>query len=287
MGAGAVAQALGRLLWLRGESVVALASRTLVRAERAAAFIGPSVQVTTCAEIPRLATRVLVAVSDDAITLVAETLAQAGMRTGIALHTCGAKGPEALMPLQAAGVACGMLHPLQTVAGPEQGVDRLRRITFGIAGDRQALDWAEEIAGLLESRTLYIAAERLSWYHAGAVLASNALVAAIDAATRLMERAGIDRHAALLALEPLSRASLDNVFSGGPGAALTGPIVRGDVGTVAVHLDALRDAPPSVAALYRAVARHLLELARARGLDEPVVRTLESMIENAKGGERR
>lgn len=284
VGAGAVAQALGRLLYLRRVPVVALAGRSRHRAARAAAFIGPSVQVVTTSDIPRLARRVLVAVSDEAITPVAETMAEGGMSTGVVLHTCGAKGPEALGPLVALGVACGMLHPLQTVTDPVQGVERLRHISFGLAGDRQALVWAEEIVALLEGHTLYIAAERLSWYHAGAVLASNALVAVMDAATILLERAGVERQAALYALEPLSRASLDNVFSKGPAAALTGPIVRGDVGTVAAHLDALTDAPPEVAALYRGVAQHLLQLARQRGLTEPVVRAFESILEHPRGG---
>ena len=125
MGAGAVAQALGRLLYLRGEPVIALAARNHTRAERAATFIGPSVQVVPYSELPRLSTRVLVAVSDDAIGLVAETLARAGMCKGVALYTSGARGPEALAPLRAVGVACGMLHPLQTVIDREQGVKRL------------------------------------------------------------------------------------------------------------------------------------------------------------------
>jgi predicted short-subunit dehydrogenase-like oxidoreductase (DUF2520 family) len=271
-------------LSLRGAPVVALASRSRLRAEKAAAFIGASVQVVPFSELPGLATRVLVAVSDEAIPAVAETLARAGMTGGAALHTCGAKGPEALAALRAAGVACGMLHPLQTFADARLGVERLEGITFGLAGDRQALDWAEEIVSLLECRGLHIASDRLSWYHAGAVLASNALVAVIDAATILLERAGVERQDARRALEPLSRTSLDNVFAGGARAALTGPIARGDIATVAAHLEALRDAPPGIDALYRGVAHHLLQLARERGLADPAVRALESMIENSRGG---
>jgi len=283
VGAGAVAQALGRSLALRGAPVVALASRSRLRAEEAAPFLGPWVTLVASSELPGLATRVLVAVSDEAIPAVAETLARAGMKGGAALHTCGAKGPEALAALRAAGVACGMLHPLQTFADPPPGVERLERITFGLAGDRQALDWADEIVRLLEGRGLYIASDRLSWYHAGAVLASNALLAVIDAATILMERAGVERKAALRALEPLSRTSLDNVFARGPRAALTGPIARGDIATVAAHLEALEEAPPGVDALYRGIAHHLLQLARERGLADSAVRALESMIERSRG----
>jgi predicted short-subunit dehydrogenase-like oxidoreductase (DUF2520 family) len=286
VGAGAVAQALGRSLFARGMPVMALAARSRRRAIRAAAFIDASVQVVGCSDLPRWSDHVLIAVSDDAITVVAKTLAEAGFHSGIALHTCGAKGPDALAPLRLHGVSCGMLHPLQTLAGAEQGVGRLERITFGLAGDRMALDWAEEIVELLRGRPLQIDPDRLSWYHAGAVMASNAVVAVIDAAIVLMEGAGVERTVARQALEPLLRTSLDNVISSGPTSALTGPVVRGDVGTVAAHLDALASAPPAVAALYRAVALHLVGLARERGVPEATLQAIESVIETAKGGHR-
>ncbi|MGB7219922.1 MAG: DUF2520 domain-containing protein, partial [Vicinamibacterales bacterium] len=201
IGAGAVAQALGRLISLRGGSVVALASRDRTRAERAAAFAGPAVRPVACADVPGLAGRVLIAVKDEGITPVAEELARAGMRRGVALHTCGARGPDALAPLRRAGVACGVLHPLQTVTTPEQGVSNLTGVTYGVAGDAAAIEWAEEIVALLDGRALRVAPECLSAYHAGAVMASNALVAVIDADVVLMGQAGVERQAALRALE--------------------------------------------------------------------------------------
>jgi predicted short-subunit dehydrogenase-like oxidoreductase (DUF2520 family) len=282
VGAGVVAQALGRLLHLGGMPVVAVASRDRLHADQAAAFIGEAVRVATLAELQYLSSRVLVAVSDAAITPVAEALARTGMCEGVALHTCGAKGPEALAPLRAAGISCGVLHPLQTVVSGEQGVERLRGIAFGVTGDRAARDWAVEIVGLLDGQPLYVDAGQLSCYHAGAVLASNALVAALDAAVILMERAGIERQLALRALEPLSRTTLENVIRLGGRAALTGPVVRGDIGTVAAHLDALAAAPPTVDGMYRAVARHLVELARERGLSEHILQALESALDVRK-----
>ena len=105
VGAGSVAQALGHLLSVAGEPVVALAWRNRGRADQAAAFIHPSVRVVTYAELPGLASRVLIAVSDDAIPEVGAALAAAGMRTGTALHTCGSVRPEALDALTRAGVS--------------------------------------------------------------------------------------------------------------------------------------------------------------------------------------
>jgi len=278
VGAGAVAQAFGRLLRVRGQPVVAVASRKPLSAERAAAFIGGGINAVSFEEIPVLADKVLIAVADEGIAAVADVLARAGMRSGVVLHTCGARGPDALAPLAASGLACGVLHPLQTVMSPEQGVRALVGMAFGLTGDRPAVAWAEEIVALLEGRPLHVAADRLSSYHAGAVMASNAIVAVMDTAVLLLGRAGIGPDEALHALEGLARTSLDNALRQGPQAAATGPVVRGDAQTVALHLEALAGAPSSAVALYRAAADQLREIARRRGLPEARLRALESVL---------
>jgi predicted short-subunit dehydrogenase-like oxidoreductase (DUF2520 family) len=288
VGTGAVAQTLGRLMAVAGEPIVALVGRNRTRAEEAARFIGGprTIQVVEYSELPRLATHVLIAVSDQGIEPVAEALAAAGMRSGVALHTCGARGPAALEALRTSGVACGMLHPLQTIMSADQGVKSLADATFGLSGDPEAIQWAEEIVQTAtggRGRSLYIDADRLSYYHAGAVMASNALVAALDAAVVLLAHAGVERDAALRAVGPLARTTLDNALGSGPQAALTGPIVRGDAATVAAHREALRDVDPTVAKLYEAAAGHLLQLAKRRGLSEASVRAVELVLDKRSG----
>src|SRR5438132_1221625 len=109
-GAGAVARAFGRLLNDLGEPVVIVASRTREHAEDAARFIGPRVRSGNWPEIAERCDRLIIATADRAITPVAEALAAAGFRNGVALHTSGARGPEALEPLRRTGTACGVLH---------------------------------------------------------------------------------------------------------------------------------------------------------------------------------
>ena len=281
VGSGSVAQALGRVLINSGAPVVAVAARTRSNGETAARFIGghtSHVEVIAITDVPRVATRVLVAVSDRAVVEVAGTLASAGMRSGIALHTCGAKGPEALAPLRSVGVACGLLHPLQTFASPQQGAGSLEHIAWGVCGDPSAEEWAADIVSSLHGQTLRIAANRLGYYHAGAVMASNAVAAVIDAAIALLEKADVDAIAARRALEPLTRTSVANIFGIGPQAAATGPIVRGDAESVSRHMRALHDVDDSVANLYEASAAHLLELAKRRGLAETSVRAVEAAL---------
>lgn len=277
-GAGRIGQAMGRLLRERGEPVAAVASRDPAHAEAAAYFIGAGTRVASYRELPNLAARVLIAVPDDAVSGVAGLLAEAGMNQGTALHTCGTRGPEALGPLAARGVSCGAIHPLQTAATPEQGVAALPGSAFAIDGDGPAAAWAERIAKILDGLPLRIPAEQRPLYHAAAVAASNYVVGLIDAAVSLLGAAGIGEQDALRAIGPLVRASAENALSLGPVRALTGPIQRGDVETVALHWRAMAARPASVRELYRACALHVVGIARRRGLPAAAARRLEEVF---------
>ncbi|HVG54761.1 MAG TPA: Rossmann-like and DUF2520 domain-containing protein [Vicinamibacterales bacterium] len=279
VGSGRVAQALGRLLAETGLPPVAIGGRTAARAERAASFISPTVKAVRIAEVPAVADHVLIAVSDEAIVPVAEELAAAGMSAGVALHTSGAHGPELLGALAARGVSCGVLHPLQTIADPTSGVVALKGASFAVGGDAEAIDWAGQLVIAAGGTPLRIRPKGFASYHAGAVMASNAVVAAIDAAVVLMGAAGVDRPAALKAIRPLCLTSAQNALEMGPEAALTGPVQRGDAETVRTHLEALETSPRYVADLYRASGRALLDIAKRRGLAEHAALAVERALE--------
>ena len=262
-GAGRIGCALGRLLRERGQPVAAVAGRDSDRTAAAAAFIG-GVEPVSYAQLPRHAARLIVAVPDDALEPVAALLAESAAPGGLALHTCGLRGPEALAALEARGVSCAALHPLQTVATPEQGLSALAGAVFGLTGSGPAAEWALEIVRLLEGRALEIPAGKRPLYHAAAVMAGNYAAALIDAAVILMGEAGVDREQALEALGPLIRTSVENALALGPLAALTGPIERGDINTVRAHLQALADAPETVRGLYRSAGLHTIEMSRRK-----------------------
>ena len=265
-GAGRVAQAMGRLLLECGFPVNCIASRDPKQAFAAATFIGGDVRPVGYREIALHARRILIAVPDCAVTNVSNLIADAGIRGGIALHTCGTQGPDALRRLMEHGVSCGTIHPLQTIVNAEQGIGALLGCAFAVDGDGPAIRWAEEIAAKFEGEVLHIPQELRPLYHAGAVMASNYLVGLVDAAQHLMEMAGVGREGSLRALAPLLRATLENILRQGPAAALTGPIERGDTETVAAHLRALSTAPEQIQHLYRAAGLEVLQMALDRGL---------------------
>lgn len=280
-----MAQTLGRSLQERGAVITAVASRTPAHAAAAARFIGGSAEPAAYTDLPRLARRILIAVSDDSIATVAAQLA-AGMRSGIALHTSGLRGPEVLDALAACGVACGTLHPLQTVANPEEGLRVLPGCAFAVDGVPAATAWACDLAAALGGSVIHVPASRRPLYHAAAVMASNFVTALMSAAVMLMEEAGVADAAARQALLPLARTSVENALRLGPAAALTGPFARGDAATVAGHLTALAESAPELASLYRATGRVTLALARRRGLPETQAARIEALLQEASSSRK-
>ncbi len=284
VGAGRLGPALARLLVEAGEPVVAIASRTLAHAREAAAFAGPGVRPARVEELPRLANRILLAVSDSAIAAVAAQLAREGFPQGLALHCCGSIGPEPLAPLAERGVACGVLHPLQTVPSPEAGVEGLRGICWSITGEGEAAAWGREIAARLGGRVIEIAPEHRALYHAAAVMACNYFVAVEDAAVAMLEHAGVARQDALAALQPIVGQTYRNVFGSGPEKVLTGPITRGEAETVARHLQAVRALPENIRELFRTAGLYTVSLARRRGLEPAAAARMERLLRD-NGGE--
>lgn len=281
VGAGRVAQALGRILNQSGKPVVAIAGRNPERTARAAEFISPITTPSTIEELPRHASNVLIAVSDVAVEPVAALLAQSGFHRGVALHTCGAKGPAALAVLADSGVSCGALHPIQSFASPEHGVANLRGSSFAVDGDAEALEWASAIVTLLGGRSLRIRPEDRSLYHAAAVMASNYIGALIHASVTTLEAVGITRHAAMIAISPLAKASVDNSLRLGPVEALTGPIERGNTATVMAHLEGLRNISQPVRQLYCSAGQLVVQMALLRGLRNSEATKLEAVLRSA------
>lgn len=265
IGTGRVAHALGSSLHRARVPIAVVAGRNSAHAAELAQRL--ETRVALLPDLPHLAGRAVVAVSDAAIPEVARELAASGY-TGIALHTSGALGPEALDPLPCRGV----FHPLQTITGAQTN---LHAISFAIDGDAAAIVWAEELADLLGGRKLRIAPEHRAAYHAAAALASNYVTALIATAVDLLTRTGISADDAVQALAPLLRASVDNAVRLGPSAALTGPVSRGDAATVAMHIATLN---VDQRELYIAAARKALALARGRGLDESAAARIDNLL---------
>jgi predicted short-subunit dehydrogenase-like oxidoreductase (DUF2520 family) len=206
-------------------------------------------------EAGRGASLILVATPDFVIEDVARSITPGLEPQALVVHCSGARGLDALAPVRAArpDVEIGALHPLQTFAGPDPA--RLQGAWAAVAGPPAVTELALEL-GL---RPFVVRDEQRVAYHAAAVVASNHLVALLGQVTRIAKSAAVP----IEAFWPLVHATVANVEQRGAADALTGPVARGDLPTVAAHLRALA---PGERDIYAAMARAALVLC---GRDDP------------------
>ena len=265
VGTGALARSLLRALIEHGLTCLVVHARTEESARSIAALL-PEMRVGIIGQDPVPSSDVtFVVVSDDAVTEVATLLAASGMpENQVVLHTSGVHASDALQPLADAGAAVGSFHPLQTFTGNE-GKERFKGITIGVEGSETALRTAHHLADDLLAMAVTIPSDRKALYHAAAVMAGNNAIAMLATAADLWERATTDTQGAHDALGPLTMQSVTNALRVGPEAALTGPVVRGDIGTLQRHLEALQKYADHLVPMYAAVVTETVHLAMRSG----------------------
>jgi predicted short-subunit dehydrogenase-like oxidoreductase (DUF2520 family) len=232
----------------------------------------PGVPVVPPAEAADLADVVIVAVPDGRIAPIVEELAGRARAGTWVVHCSGALGLEALHAAARVGARRLAVHPLQTFPDVRRAIDELPGCAAAVtADDEEGYAVGERLARDLGARPFRLSDEARPLYHAAAVLASNDLVALSGLAARAFELAGVPDPTS--AMHPLQRATVTNVGRLGAAAALTGPAVRGDAGTVARNLEALADRLPEAVPVYVVLARAALDLAVSGGRLAPEGRT--------------
>lgn len=195
---------------------------------------------------------VLMAVSDGAIPEVARRLVPVWPSETPAVHLSGFVSVGALEPLAEAGAAVGSFHPLQTLPDPERGAAALAGAWAAVtAADPDLSALLEDFAASLGMRPFRLEDDAKPAYHAAAAAAANYVVEALAVASDLVEAAGVDA----VVMEPLTRRVVENVFEVGADAALTGPIARGDLATVAGQQQAADQISAGLGAQFRLLAR--------------------------------
>ncbi|MCK3770666.1 DUF2520 domain-containing protein [Microbacterium aerolatum] len=190
----------------------------------------------------------LLCVPDAAIAAVADAVRD---RARIVGHVSGATGLD--------DVDFSM-HPLQTFTGDESP-DVFRGIGCAVdAHTDEALAVATGLAEALRARAFRVGVAQRAGYHAAASTASNLLLTVLDAAEQLAVTAGLPSADARALLAPLVRRTVENWADAGAEASLTGPIARGDEGTVVRQRAAVADAHPELLALFDQLCASTREL---------------------------
>ena len=277
VGVGRVGATLGAALERAGHRLVGVSGVSAASRRRAAQRL-PDVEVLPAEDVVRRAGLVLLCVPDDALPHVVDGLvAQDAFRAGqLVAHTSGRHGLEVLAPATGVGALPLCLHPVMTFAGGPEDLDRLGGAPFGITAPPELRPVAEALVLEMGGEPVAVPEDARVLYHAALAWAANYLVTLTTTAIDLLRTSGVTSPEALL--RPLLEAGLANALARGDDA-LTGPVARGDAGTVAAHLAELRRHAPSVVPAYVALARLTADRALQSGrldttLAEPLLDVL-------------
>lgn len=262
VGAGAVGTALGVALSRAGWQVGAVASRDPERRARFRSLVPGARAFPEATAILDACHLAILAVPDDALAGVARAL---HLYSGQAIvHTSGLHDAGVLSPALAAGTSAGSFHPLVAFADLDRALAALPGATVAIEGNEALLGLLAEMATSLGAVPVRLAPDSKAAYHAAAVLAAGGLTALLDVVAAVAAPTGLDEAGALAVYGPLAAQALANARALGTGAALTGPAVRGDSGTIEAHLAAVAGAGEEALDVYRALGRRQVTLAEAR-----------------------
>ncbi len=269
VGAGRVGAVLAAALRSAGHSIVAVAGESDASRARIASLL-PGVPVEKPTAVARACDLLLLTVPDDMLGNVVKTMTDAGaIRPGMYVaHTSGRHGLAILEPAAAIGAHVMAVHPAMTFSGTSVDLARLSGCVFGLTAATPAdRAFAEALVNDLGGKPMWVPEEMRTLYHAGLAHGANHLVTLVSEAMEILAAAGATDPAGTL--RPLLTAALDNALDHGD-AALTGPIVRGDAGTVAAHLDDIRTNAPQTLASYVSMARATLDRAVSDGRLLPI-----------------
>ena len=277
IGAGAVGGSLGVCLSRAGYRVVAVGSRTFASAQRFAARIDGCRAFGTAQEVADAAQLVVISTADDAIRSVAEGVT---WRPGqVVIHCSGATSLDVFQHPVSQGAVAGAMHPLQTFSSVENGVASIPGTTFGIEGGPEVRTALADMARAVGGKPVFLNAEDKALYHLSGVMMGNLLTCLAATAAQLWEQCGYSRAEGVEALVPMMRGVVTNLERSGVPDAVAGPYVRGDLGTIRKHIEALAARAPGVLPLYCELARAALPFGvEKQALSPEIARQIEAII---------
>ncbi|MCD6358403.1 MAG: DUF2520 domain-containing protein [Dehalococcoidia bacterium] len=264
----------------KGYPIAAVASYSIASAESLADAVG-GCKVSSCAqEVADVADVVFVTTPDDVIASVVEAVKwHLGQSV---VHCSGAAPLSILEPAKLASAYVGGFHPLQTFASISCAVESISGITFALEAEEPLLSTLKEFATVIGGHWVRLKMEDKVLYHAAAVMVSNYMVTLMKLATDMWEEFGVDNDEASRALVPLLKGTVDNVANIGLPNCLTGPIARGDVGTVKKHLNVLEGRGSSLLSVYCSLGLETLPIARAKGkIERSEAEEIHSLLSDA------
>jgi predicted short-subunit dehydrogenase-like oxidoreductase (DUF2520 family) len=260
IGAGAVSNALARVLSDLGYRVVAVNSKRGDSARVLADSIESCQALATSQEVADACDLIFIAVPD---MLISSVVSQIKWRVDQSvIHCSGALTLEPLDRAYQEGAMVGSFHPLQTFHRHDSHISA--GVAVAIEADGQLSSFLHDLAHHIGGLPIQISPQDRPIYHAAAVLSCGYVATLIKLAGDLWNTLGIKDIHPLTALGPLVRGTLDAILIHGTSSA-TGPVIRGDVETVRHHLEALSQRMPEIVNVYCHLGLASLSMARVSG----------------------
>ena len=286
IGAGVLGKGLALALTAKDYRVVAAHSRTASSAQRLADQVPGCRVVDSAQELTEATDLVFITTPDWAISQVAASVTW--RRGQGVVHCCGAASTELLKQVTDQGAVAGALHPFQTLGGvtdATEAASRLSGVTFAVAGQGWLAEFLWDLAKNIGGRPVSIPDADRPLYHAAAVLGCGHLTALLQAVVEVWQAMGFSSQQAMQSLYPICRATLDTMVENGAVATVTGPVIRGDIGTLRSHLEALFLRLPELVPIYGALATASLPLAASRGAGPSQITAMQELIDHYTGAE--
>lgn len=268
VGAGKVGNVLARLWYAAGYSISAVHSRTEAHAETLAEAVQTRA-INSPGQVIATSTITVLTVPDDAISTVVASVRLKDLTDRAIIHSSGVHGVEVLQPLAERGALVGSIHPIFPFADIATAIQSVTGgITFAVeASDNLLRNWLFDMTRSLNGSVLEVHPGKKALYHSAMVFASNYVVTLYAVAEQLLANTGASERGARHALHALVAQNIENIQRLGIPDALTGPLVRGDTGTLLQHLSALEENDEQIAELYRHLARASFTMLKDRNVD--------------------
>ncbi|KUG24313.1 hypothetical protein ASZ90_005864 [hydrocarbon metagenome] len=283
IGTGMVGTAIGFLLKKAGYKITAISDKSPASLKRAQAYIGGE-SFRNPQEAVQRADCILITTPDDKISSACREIALCpAIKNKLVFHMSGAGDLTLLESAKKAGAAVASIHPLQSFSSINQAIKNIPGSYFAITSDKKAQAPARNIVVHLGGIPFFISSNQKPLYHAAACIASNYLVALINTVESIYQAIGLNEKDAKKAYLPLVYGSLRNIENSGSIPSLTGPIARGDLGTIKKHISAISKNLPQYSSLYSSLGLIAVKVAQKKGtLNNRQAKEINTILKGVK-----
>ena len=283
IGTGMVGTAIGFLLKKSGYQIVSIRDKSPSALKRALPYFGGKAFLNP-RDIVQNADCILITTPDDTISCACKEIANSPYLKGkFVFHMSGAGGLDLLETAKEAGASVASIHPLQSFSSIDHAIKNIPGSYFGVTADKKSLSIAKSIVHNLKGIPIIISPDQKTLYHAAACFASNYLVSLLNVVESIYKSIGIKEKDAKKAYLPLVYGSLKNIEKEGSISSLTGPIARGDFGTVKKHVMEINESLPQYSSLYSSLGLITVQLAQQKGtLNAGQAKKINALLKGVK-----